>query len=103
MGKKVILLATHIISKSLILQYRTLKKSLADQADLFLLLEDIDIKIQFSEDIQVYNFSMSTLKELKYKPIFETIIPSSNHFPVLQFYRDFPDYDYYWNIEYDIY
>jgi len=102
MGKKVILLATHVISRSIISQYHTLKKSLAKQTDLFLLLEDIDIKIQFPEDIQVYTFSIDTLKELKYKPIAETIIPGSNHFPVLQFYRDFPDYDYYWNIEYDV-
>jgi hypothetical protein len=43
------------------------------------------------------------LNELGYSPIEETIIPGSNHFPVLQFYKDNPGYEHYWNIEYDVY
>jgi len=103
MGKEVILLTTHIMSKSIISQYRALKKSLSEQTDLFFLLEDIGAKIIFPEDVQSYIFSVVTLNELHYEAIAETIIPGSNHFAVLQFFRDFPDYDYYWNLEYDVY
>ena len=46
---------------------------------------------------------MDTLNELNYEPIEESIIPGSNHFPVLQFYKEHPEFLYYWNIEYDVY
>jgi hypothetical protein len=46
---------------------------------------------------------VDTLNELNYEPIEESIIPGSNHFPVLQFYKEHPEFLYYWNIEYDVY
>jgi len=101
--KDVILLTSHVISKSIFSQYQALKIAVSEQTDLFLLLEDIGVKIQFPADIQAYTFSEDTIEELKYTSIEETLIPGSNHFPVLQFYRDFPDYETYWNIEYDVY
>jgi hypothetical protein len=103
-GREAILFATHKINEFILSQYCTLKKSTTEQNDLFLLLEDDErIKMRLPGDVQSYTFSVDTLNELQYEPIAETIIPGSNHFSVLQFYRDFPNYDYYWNIEYDVY
>lgn len=42
------------------------------------------------------------LTELSYTPLFNKLIPGSNHFAVLSFYRQNPTYDYYWYIEDDV-
>lgn len=102
--REVILLAAHTINEFIFSQYYVLKKAVEKRADLYLLLEgDESIKSLLPADVQSYVFSIDSLKELKYNPIGETLIPGNNHFPVFLFYRDFPNYDYYWNIEYDVY
>lgn len=53
-------------------------------------------------DISVFPFSIESLNSLGYEPWTNTIVPGSNHFPVLQFYLCHSEYDYYWNIEYDV-
>ena len=100
----VVLLATHLMNDFVIAQYHAIKKGIDDDTDLFLLLEDNDIDLSLlPADVKYYPFSVDSLNMLGYTPIEETIIPGSNHFPVLQFYKDNPGYKYYWNIEYDVY
>ena len=50
----------------------------------------------------VYIFTNESLLRLGYIPIVMRIIPGSNHFPVLQFFRDHPGFTYYWVIEDDV-
>ena len=102
--KSVILLATHQINDMIISLYHSIKRGIDDDTDLFLLLEDKGQNVTLvPADVRYYLFSVDTLPLLGYIPIAETIIPGSNHFPVLQFYRDNPNYAFYWNIEYDVY
>jgi hypothetical protein len=49
-----------------------------------------------------YIFTNDILKELNYSPIASTLIPGSNHFPLLDFYQKHPSYDFYWLIEDDV-
>jgi hypothetical protein len=49
-----------------------------------------------------YVFTDEILVALDYTPINNALIPGSNHFPVLQYFREFPGYDYYWIIEDDV-
>jgi len=53
-------------------------------------------------EYNTYEFTDSVLHELGYIPVSNTLVPGSNHFPILKFYLDNPDYDYYWCIEDDI-
>ncbi|WP_026712785.1 DUF3405 domain-containing protein [Flavobacterium daejeonense] len=50
----------------------------------------------------VFYFSDDILTNLNYKPLGEKLIPGNNHFPLLKFYKENPDYDYYWCIEDDV-
>ncbi len=47
-------------------------------------------------------FTNNIMSELGYKPIENTLVPGSNHFPLLKFFIENPHYDYYWNIEDDV-
>jgi len=102
MNKQVILLSSHLFNEFIIAQYNKLQEAINSNIDLFLLIENEDSFV-IPDYIKYYPFDVDTINNLHYEPIEETLIPGSNHFPVLQFYRDFPDYDYYWNIEYDVY
>lgn len=53
-------------------------------------------------NINCFPFFNSILTDLHYIPIKETLIPGSNHFPLLDFYLKNPDYDFYWYIEDDV-
>lgn len=54
------------------------------------------------EELNTFSFTNSILHELGYSPIEERLLPGSNHFPLLKFYREHPDYDYYWMVEDDV-
>lgn len=96
------LLATHHLTRYVIEQYQRLYEATKEIGDLYLLIEDGDL-MAIPESIHHYSFSVDSLNELGYTPIEETIVPRSNHFQVLQFFKEHSDYDFYWNIEYDVY
>lgn len=54
------------------------------------------------QQLNFYTFTDDVLHQMGYAPIENKLIPGSNHFPLLQFYLDYPDYDYYWLIEDDV-
>lgn len=96
------LFATHKLTMPIIEQYYRLQDATRHLGDLYLLIEDGDTE-DIPNNILFYSFSVDKLNELEYEPIADTIIPGSNHFPVLLFHKDHSEYDYYWNIEYDVY
>lgn len=101
--KQVILLSSYFINDYVISAYDKLQASLRGDMDMYLLIEVKSDYFTISERIKYFPFTIDTLNELSYIPIAEAIIPGSNHFQLFQFYRTFPQYDYYWNIEYDVY
>ena len=54
------------------------------------------------QGLEVFPFTDSILHDLGYTPIEDSLLPGSNHFPLLKFYREHPGYDYYWLIEDDV-
>jgi hypothetical protein len=50
----------------------------------------------------LYLFSNESLSKLNYRMIGPSVVPGHVGFPALQFFRDNPDFDYYWVIEYDV-
>ena len=103
MKKQAILLSTHIFNDYVCSAYHRLNEEISEDMDLFLLLEVENEDFVAPEGIHCFPFTVDTLNTLNYEPIAETIIPGSNHFQVLLFYKNNPIYDYYWNIEYDVY
>jgi hypothetical protein len=51
---------------------------------------------------QHVSFTNHVLTQHNYIPIGFNLIPGNNHYPLLSFYQDNPDYTYYWNIEEDV-
>lgn len=102
MNQTAFLLATHKLTDFVLEQYYRLQIATKGIGILYLLIEDGELQ-QIPLDVNYYSFTVDTLNELNYEPIEESIIPGSNHFPVLQFYKENPEFLYYWNIEYDVY
>lgn len=103
LNKQAILIVTNRISKDVIKRYHQLTKAVAKSGDVFVLYHTDNIKIpeQFRE-IKIETFTDKILSDLHYKPIRETLVPGSNHFPVLNFFLSHPDYSHYWCIEDDV-
>lgn len=102
MNKTAILFATHKLNEFVLEQYYRLKVATDKIGILYMLIEDGELE-QIPADVNYYSFNVDSLNDLGYEPIEESIIPGSNHFPVLQFFKDHKEYNYYWNIEYDVY
>jgi hypothetical protein len=51
---------------------------------------------------QHFTFSNAVLHELGYTPLENSLLPGSNHFPLLKFYLENPRCDYYWLVEDDV-
>ncbi|MDD4637480.1 MAG: DUF3405 domain-containing protein [Bacteroidales bacterium] len=100
--KIVILYTTHFVDSFTLSQYRKLKEETSDHADVVFLVQTDMLEEDIPDDIVYYPFSLECLNELGYKPISESIVPGSAHFSFLQFYKDYPNYEYYWNVEYDV-
>jgi len=62
---------------------------------------DTDVCLK-SHSVRYLNVDVSDLNDLGYTPIKETIVPGSNHFILMWFFYHFPEYRYYWSIEYDV-
>lgn len=102
MIRNIYLLATHFVDDGIIQKYHSLQRGTGEKEKVVLLLHDEENNIEVPETIEVYRFHYETINNLGYTAIEETLIPGSNHFALLQFYKENPGYDYYWNIEYDV-
>jgi hypothetical protein len=100
--KIVILYTTHFVDVFTLSQYRKLKEEASDYADVVFLIQTDMLEEDIPDDIIYYPFSLDSLNELEYNPIAESIVPGSAHFSLLQFYKEYPTYEYYWNVEYDV-
>ena len=100
--KNVVILTTHKLNDAIRLQILKLNEEVTDSAHLVVLYQGDYGAMDFPDGIRTYSYTVETLNNLGYNPIAETIVPGSNHFPLLQFYKDNMQYDYYWNIEYDV-
>lgn len=99
-----LIIVCHRVTDSLIRKYRTIHDSFNMDGDVFLVCHDDNNKNDFviPNDINYLRVSMSDLVELKFHAIADGLLPGSNHFILMWFARQYPEYSYYWNIEYDV-
>lgn len=99
MTKEIIFFLTHKynnqISKSIDKIYK--EKGTRD----FHVLVHGDLEIQ-DAPCSIHTFSLKQLQSLKFEMINNSIVPGSTHLPLMYHFREFPGYDYYWFIEYDV-
>jgi len=101
--KQAFLIVTNRISKDIIKRYHKLRKATATLGDVIILCHtnNSNTLAQF-EGIKIETFTNDILTDLHYKPIAKTLVPGSNHFPVLNFFLHHPEYSFYWGIEDDV-
>lgn len=101
--KQAVLLCTDKDSPLINIQYNALKKATIEYADVFIVFHAKETCIpSFIHNTDHYLFSNSVLTELGYSPIGGSLLPGNNHFQLLKFYRENPEYEYYWVIEDDV-
>lgn len=106
MKKQAFLLVTNQITKKIVEKYYLLKTAAADLGDVYILYHvsnGTEYKLKsYTEQLNIEVFTDDILHNIGYTPIENTLVPGSNHFPVLQFYLDHTQYSYYWSIEDDV-
>lgn len=85
--------------------FHALEQSLQGMADVYFAYHQqgdvLPVSLQNVENLFV--FTSDVLKELGYTPIERgKLVPGSNHFPLLKFYKENQGYDYYWLVEDDV-
>lgn len=99
----VTLLVCHELTERIIEKYHSVARAFAGFGDTFLVYQKEKVEDRnVPEGIKSIGFTIDDLCSLGYEAWAETIVPGSNHFILLWFFRLYPDYGRYWNIEYDV-
>lgn len=100
---QVILFVGHYLNPAILKVYREISCSSLGMGDIFPLLHmNETLYLQPMEDFCPFIVTDESLKSLGIPFFRENVVPGSAYIPLLQFYREHPQYDYYWFIEYDV-
>jgi fermentation-respiration switch protein FrsA (DUF1100 family) len=100
--KQVFLLLTHLLHSDIEREFKRIREGGRDFGDvlfLFHLQGDAPARLR---EYDHYSFTDSDMADLGYDLPQKSLLPGRNHYPLLDFYRNNRDYDYYWVIEYDV-
>lgn len=100
--KTAILFVTHVYSEEIEHQINKLRAEAEDFASVYVVYQADKVKLKLPENVKRHAFTIETLNKLGYTPWGCTIMDGNFHFVLLDFYRQHPEYDYYWLIEYDV-
>jgi hypothetical protein len=102
-SKHAILLLTDKDSPVILQQYNALKKAAGKSADVVIAFHQKELPLPTSiENTSPFLFTDKVLTELGFNPFEFNLVPGNNHFPLLKYYRENPEYDYFWIIEDDV-
>jgi len=97
------LMLTNSCSMPFIQLFENLRLSVSNFGDAYIVYHSHDNNVPDAlNTVEHHLFSDKILTQLNYKPIFNSLVPGSNHFPLLDFFLKNPFYDYYWYIEDDV-
>lgn len=101
--KNVFLFLTDKSTENIVSAFHQLATATRETGDAYILFHQKEELLPASiTSNKHYVFSYDTLAALDYIAISEEMIPGSNHFPVMQFFQERGEYDYYWVIEDDV-
>jgi len=103
-NKNILLLSTHFINNKIINLYKKIKKDVStDNYEVVILYNGkmLDLNSHV-KDVNVFLWDRSFIDNIGYHMIASSIFPGSCHFPLLNFYLNYPNYDFFWFIEYDV-
>lgn len=101
--ENVVLFLTDKWNKNVLKNYNQLQEVSRTDREVYLIYHNTKKRIpRVLKKLDPFIFDNSILQGLGYKPITTSLVPGSNHFPLLKFYLENPNYHYYWNIEDDV-
>lgn len=103
--KQAVLYITNKSNEWTLSAFHALEQSLQGMADVYFAYHQqgdvLPVSLQNIENLFV--FTSDVLNELGYTPIEKgKLVPGSNHFPLLKFFKENQCYDYYWLVEDDV-
>ncbi len=101
MPNQVYLLLTHLTDDQSHREFSKITKAVAKGSDAFMLFHCHGQKTP-SYAGNIHKFTTRDLEKIGFPMFSDTIVPGSGHFPVMDFGRKYPHYDFYWVIEYDV-
>lgn len=101
--RNIFLFQCHFVSTEIIREFNKLRQSTAHLGRAVILFHNESGKAPSAfQSLPVIPFTLSSLADLGYSTIGPSLIPDHIHFPLLRFFLNQPDYDYYWIIESDV-
>jgi hypothetical protein len=100
--KEVVLFISHIVNDETIKRFRKLNKDLSCRCEVYWAYHQVQDIPYFPQDIKTYIFNFDKLRELGYSPLYRNTIYTNVNYILQRFYKDYPQYERYWSIEYDV-
>ncbi len=101
--KQVVLFLTNRSDEWTLSKFRTLELAQNESTDIYILYhQSSEIVPEAIKKTNHYPFTNDILYSLGYQPINSSLLPGSNHFPLLKFYLEHSHYEYYWLVEDDV-
>jgi hypothetical protein len=99
----VFLIATHILNEKVLKLYEEIRLATTGKGEVCILYhQKSEHHSSQYKNIAVHSFTDTILTELHYTPITQTLIPGSNHFSLLHYFKAHKQFSYYWYIENDV-
>ena len=98
-----ILFQSHLVSPPIIEEFAKIRVAGSGWGETVFLYHQKSENIPSSlGELDYYAFTDESLNALHYPMIGAKLVPGHAQFPLLQFFRERADYDYYWFVEYDV-
>jgi hypothetical protein len=98
-----ILFLSHLTNQTTFNEHENISSAIKDMADVYLLLHLADrFAGTWPNNTNVTPFFHRDLATLGYPDVAVPIVPGNTHFPLMYFFSRYPDYEYYWLVEYDV-
>jgi hypothetical protein len=102
-SNQVFLFLSHSVSAKIVREYEKIREAIAGiGSSVFLYHNRCNEAPPGLSRYELYLFSNESLSKLNYPTIGPSFFPGHVGFTLLQFFRDNPDFDHYWLIEYDV-
>jgi hypothetical protein len=100
--KQIAFILTHKVDEKIIQLYHDVRKGFEKFGDVAFLLHDESGELNQNLEYPNFPFKYEQIHKLGFKMVAETLVPGSNHFPLILFSQQFPNYSNYWVIEFDV-
>lgn len=97
-----ILFTTHINNEAITRQILKLRDETKEFGNFYVSYQADKLFMQMPTGVNAFPFTIQELNQLGYTPRGCSLMDGNFHFVLLNFFRNFPVYDYYWLIEYDV-